>query len=419
MINALKEQLKCLTRPGDAVVCAVSGGADSMALLWGLYLLHEDLELKISAAHFNHHLRGAESDADEQFVRDFCDRFDIELHIGSAEVKPGKKGLEAAAREARYAFLRTLSGKIATAHTADDNAETVLMHLVRGTGLKGLGGIAPVNGALIRPMLNITRRQVEAFLEEYHIPHIEDSSNAGDDFLRNRIRHGVMPLLQAENPRLAENVSAMAQRLRYDDQALAELADYDEIPNVEQLKQRAPAVRSRMLERFLKENGVREPEAQHIALAESLVFSPKPSAWAEFPGGIRVSRNYDRLEVLNQEAPLGTYILPENGALEIPGWRITVSPAQQVINTQDTFTIQHQGKITIRCRLSGDAIKLPGGTKALKKLFIDRKIPAHQRLQIPVIADDAGLLGVYGIGVDQTRMATALPATQIHLEQLV
>lgn len=418
MINALKEQLKCLTKPGDRVVCAVSGGADSMALLWGLYLLKEELQLQLSAAHFNHRLRGAESDADEQFVREFCERFDIPLHIGSARVTPGKKGLEAAAREARYAFLKTLPGKIATAHTADDNAETVLMHLVRGTGLKGLGGIAPVSGVLIRPMLNITRQQVEAFLQEYHISHIEDSTNAGDDFLRNRLRHRVMPLLQAENPRLAENVSAMAQRLRLDEQVLSQQAEYETLPDVTQLKQLAPAVRSRMLERFLKENGVREPEAQHIALAESLVFSPKPSAVAEFPGGVRIARNYDRLQVRADAAPLDTFRLPQSGTLELPGWRVTVSPAREIVNTGDTFTVTAQGEMCIRCRKSGDAIRLHGGTKTLKKLFIDRKIPAQRRSQIPVIADEAGLLGVYGIGVDQTRMATALPAIQIRLEQL-
>ncbi len=418
MLNALKEQLQQLTNPGDSVVCAVSGGADSMALLWGLYLLKEDLGLALSAAHFNHRLRGAESDADEQFVRQFCDRYDIALYVGSAEVKPGKKGLEAAARDARYAFLTTLPGKIATAHTADDNAETVLMHLVRGTGLKGLGGITPVNGALIRPMLNITRRQVETFLEEYHISHIEDSSNAGDAFLRNRIRHGVMPLLQAENPRLAENMSAMAQRLRNDEQALAQLADYETLPDVAQLRQLTPAVRSRMLERFLKENGVREPEAQHIALAESLVFSPKPSAVAEFPGGVCLSRNYDRLEVLHEEAPLAAYTLPEDGVLEIPGWRITVSAAQEIVNTESIFTVQHRGAMVLRSRCSGDVIKLSGGTKTVKKLFIDRKIPAHRRLQIPVITDDAGVLGVFGIGADHARKANAIPATRIRLEQL-
>ena len=419
MINALKEQLRQLTRKGDHVVCAVSGGADSMALLWGLYLLQADLGITISAAHFNHRLRGEESDGDEQFVREFCDRFDIALHVGSGDVKAGKKGLEAAARESRYAFFRTLSGKIATAHTADDNAETVLMHLVRGTGLKGLGGIAPASGSLIRPMLNITRRQVEAFLEEYHIPHMEDSSNGSDAFLRNRIRHSVMPLLQAENPRLAQNVSAMAQRLREDEQALAELADYEKLPNVTKLRQLAPAVRSRMLERFLKENGVREPEAQHIALAESLVFSPKPSAMAQFPSGVTVCRNYDCLTVRREEPALETVSLPGNGVVEISGYRITVSPAQEIINSQNVFTVRPEGKLVARCRCSGDAMKLSGGTKSVKKLFIDRKIPVNQRLQIPVVADDAGLLGVYGVGVDQTRAADTLPAIQIRLEQLV
>ena len=153
-----------LITPGDSIVCAVSGGADSMALLWALYLLKDEWDLNLSAAHFNHRLRGAESDRDEAFVRDFCAGYGIPLYVGSGEIVPGKKGLEAAARDARYAFLRTLPGKVATAHTADDNAETILMHLVRGTGLKGLGGISPTSGNVIRPMLNVTRADVEGFL---------------------------------------------------------------------------------------------------------------------------------------------------------------------------------------------------------------------------------------------------------------
>ena len=191
MLTDLQKQLNkySMVRPGDTVICAVSGGADSVALLFGMYLLKEKLGITLEAAHFNHHLRGAESDRDEAFVRQFCDRYEIPLTVGEGEIVPGKKGLEAAAREARYAFLRSLSGKIATAHTADDNAETVLMHLVRGTGLKGLGGISPVNGKVIRPMLNVTRQQVEAFLREYCLSFVEDSSNGGDDFLRNRLRH--------------------------------------------------------------------------------------------------------------------------------------------------------------------------------------------------------------------------------------
>ena len=166
-----------LIRSGDSIVCAVSGGADSVALLFALYLLKDKLKISLSAAHFNHRLRGAESDRDEAFVKDFCNRYDIPLQIGSGNVVSGEKGLEAAARDARYCFLKSLSGKIATAHTADDNAETVLMRMVRGTGLKGLGAIAPVNGKLIRPMLSVTREDVLAFLQEYCLTWVEDSSN--------------------------------------------------------------------------------------------------------------------------------------------------------------------------------------------------------------------------------------------------
>ena len=174
-----------LLQPGDTVVCAVSGGADSVALLFALYLLKDKLQIKLSAAHFNHHLRGEESDRDEAFVRDLCERYDIPLQVGDGSIVPGKKGLEAAARDARYGFLKTLPGKIATAHTADDNAETVLMRMVRGTGLKGLGAIAPVNGKLIRPMLSVTREDVLAFLQEYSLTWVEDRSNGGEDVLRN------------------------------------------------------------------------------------------------------------------------------------------------------------------------------------------------------------------------------------------
>lgn len=417
MLNELLSQIRKydMIAPGDSVTCAVSGGADSMALLWGLYLLREKLSISLSAAHFNHNLRGEESQRDEAFVREFCDRFEIPLYVESGNVVAGKKGLEAAARDARYAFLGALPGKIATAHTADDNAETVLMHMVRGTGLKGLGGIAPVRGKLIRPMLKCTRQQVLAFLEEYHISFVEDSTNAGDAFLRNRLRHHVLPLLKQENPNLAENLSAMAMQLRQDEAVIAQMADYETLPGVAELRKCAPAVRSRMLERFLKENGVKEPERNHIALAESLVFSDNPSAKANLPGGITVQRKYDCLTVAADDMPFDAVIL-SNGTVTANGLRITVQPAEEIINTANIFTVSPVGTMVLRCRQSGDEICLSGGTKSLKKLFIDRKIPAAKRLQIPVIADDAGVLGVYGIGVNLDRAAQKLPAVQIRFD---
>ena len=403
--------------PGDTVVCAVSGGADSVALLFAMYLLKEKLGITLEAAHFNHHLRGEESNRDEAFVKDLCNRYDIPLHLGGGEISPGKKGLEAAARDARYAFLRSLDGKIATAHTADDNAETVLMHLVRGTGLKGLGGITPIHGNVIRPMLGCTRQGVEDFLEEWCLSHVEDSSNESDAFLRNRIRHGVMPLLKAENPKLAENLSQMALRLREDENLLSTQASFDTLPTVESLKSMHPALRSRCLERFLKDNGVKEPEDTHITLTEALLFSDKPSARASLPGGVTVARCYDRLTVISPEEVLNKAELPCPGEVLLPGLRITCHEAAEIINTSDTFTVKPRGTIIIRPRQPGDTIRLSGGTKSLKKLFIDRKIPAPQRERIPVVSDDGGILGVYGIGTNLERIANTLPAVTIRIEK--
>lgn len=414
MLAFLRQQQ--MLKPGDRVICALSGGADSVAMTFAFYLSARQLGIQLEAAHFNHCLRGAESCRDEAFVRDFCDRYDIPLHLGSAQVVPGKKGLEAAAREARYAFLHTLPGKIATAHTADDNAETVLMHLIRGTGLKGLGGIQPVQGNLIRPMLTVTRQEVEGFLQEWNLPHVEDSSNGTDAFLRNRLRHHVMPLLYRENPRLGENLSETALSLRQDEQYLSCQAAYTDLPPVQTLRRMHPAVRSRMLALFLQESGVAEPEQAHIQLAEKLVFSQKPSAQARLPGGVILRREYDRLTAGEQAPRCQRQVLPCPGQVLLPGLRVSCQPAEQIINTEDTFTVHPRGTLVLRSRESGDTLRRSAGRKSLKKLFIDRKIPAACREAIPVVCDDGGILGVYSLGVDADRAAGTLPAVQIHFE---
>jgi len=419
MLTKLLSQLReyDMVQPGDAVVCAVSGGADSVAMLFALYLLREKLGITLSAAHFNHRLRGAESDRDEAFVRDFCQGYGIPLTVGSGDVIPGKKGLEAAAREARYGFFETLPGKIATAHTADDNAETVLMHLVRGTGLKGLGGIAPVNGRFLRPMLTVTRQEVLAFLQEYHLPFVQDSSNDTDQFLRNRLRHHVMPLLKKENPQLAENLSAMAMELRYD---AAALEQEGALPSVTQLRQMKQALRSRALGAFLKEAGVPEPERRHICLAESLVFAEKPSAWAVFPGGVVIGREYDRLVRREETEPMEEVTLEPGQTVELPmlSLRVNYGPAEEIANTKHIFTVNTQGKLVLRSRQAGDTIRLNAGSRTLKKLFVDRKIPAAMRNLVPVFADERGVVGVGGIGANVDRLAEKLPAMQIRIENI-
>lgn len=407
-----------LLQPGDTLICALSGGADSVALLFAFYLLKEQLDITLEAAHFNHHLRGEESKRDEIFVRELCQRFEIPLHVGQAQVVAGKKGLEAAAREARYAFLRNLPGKIATAHTADDNAETVIMRLIRGTGLKGLGAIAPISGNVIRPMLMITRKEVEEFLEEWSLPHIEDSSNESDAFLRNRIRHQIMPLLRQENPKIGGNISRMALHLRDDSDFLDISGENADLSNVETLKTMHPALRRRCLEYFLKKNGVKEPEDVHISLIEGLLYAASPSARVNLPGDITVGRNYDRLEVLLPSKHLEKVSLPCPGQVELPGYRVYAFPAGEIVNNETTFTVAPRGTMFLRSRQSGDSIRLSGGTKSLKKLFIDRKIPASQRPGIPVLCDETGILAVYSIGVHRDRAASAVPAVTVCIEKI-
>lgn len=416
MLNKLRAFLKeqALLSPGDKVIAAVSGGADSVAMLFALYLLRDELGITLEAAHFNHHLRGAESDRDEAFVTDFCGRYDIPLHLGSGRIVPGKKGLEAAARDARYAFLRRLPGKVATAHTADDNAETVLMRLIRGTGLKGLGAIAPVSGNVIRPMLTVTRDDVEAFLEEYALPHVEDSSNGTDDFLRNRIRHSILPLMRAENPRIGENLSAMALLLREDESCLQSMLP-EQTSDVSQLKAMEPALRRRALERFLKAQGVREPEQIHILQAEQLLYHWSPSAAMQFPGGVTIGRQYDRLVRLEFAPELPETRLSVPGETCIGGKRFVSEYATDLEERPDSVLVCPVGALTVRSRRSGDTMRLPGGTRSLKKMYIDRKIPASQRAAVPVLADDRGVLAVFGIGTDIRFHPDSLPAVRITL----
>jgi len=397
---------------GDTVICAVSGGADSMALLWGMYLLREQLGITLKAAHFNHGLRGAESDGDAEFVSQFCDSYDIPLYLENGQVTAGEKGLEAAAREARYSFFATLEGKIITAHTADDNAETILMHLVRGTGLKGLGGISPVRGNVLRPMLDITRREVEAFLEEYAISCVEDSTNAEDDFLRNRIRHHVMPLLLQENPSLSQDLTAMAQTLRQDEEYLSNVTP--DTVNVSELRSLEPALQSRAVSRFLEGLGVREPSRANINSVISLLYAQSPSARVSLPGGVVVERNYDLLRAATgAEAPEPVF-LSCPGTVQFGNMLIHCRFGKMDRPQYDRFVVAPVGQMVVRSRQTGDEMRLMGGTKSLKKLFADRKVPAAERCFVPVIADDQGVLAVGGIGANLERVTDE--GIEIHIE---
>lgn len=410
---------QALLSPGQRVICALSGGADSVALLWAMYLLRESWHLELSAAHFNHGLRGAESDRDEEFVRSLCRQYDIPLQVGRGSVQPGKKGVEDAARRARYAFLESLDPQavIATAHTADDNAETVLMHLLRGSGLRGLGGIAPRRGRIIRPMLEVTRQEVMEFLTQWHLPHVEDSSNASDLFLRNRIRREIMPVLARENPSFSRRCGITARQLRQDAACLDRLARqrYGQMVgprglHCPTLLAQESAVSSRVLELFCREMGVLEMDFDQISKAFALAASSKPSAWARFSGGVILERRYEyltRRESVQKPEPVA---LPVPGTARFGPWNVEARIGKKIAATPLAFSVPCatiDTNLLLRARAPGDSLRLPGGAKSLRQLLIDRKIPAAQRDLLPVVTCGGKILGVAGIGANADDFSPA------------
>ena len=264
---------------GCAVLCAVSGGADSMCLLYWLNELREERSFSVFAAHFEHGLRGEESLQDAAFTQKQCAALGIRCELGSGDVaafsRREKIGIEEAARLLRYRFLEETAerlgcDRIATAHNADDNAETILMNLCRGSGTRGLAGIPPVSGKLIRPLLRTDRSEIEEYLRQHGIAHREDSSNRTDAYTRNRFRHLVLPILKEENPSVLQAFGRTAELLREDDACLCRMAEafleenYDgESLSGRKLSQLEPAVASRVL-RILCGTGLSRERTQAL-----------------------------------------------------------------------------------------------------------------------------------------------------------
>ena len=215
---------------GANVLVALSGGADSVALLLGLIAIRDKYELKISAIHINHNLRGEESLRDENFVIELCDKLNIPLIIESADIndlsKETKQSVELCARNVRYEMFKKHSvDKIATAHTANDNAETVIYNLTRGAGIRGISGIPPVRDNIIRPLINVTRDEILDFLDDNNASFVTDSTNNEDIYIRNKIRHNIIPKLRSINPNVFDSISNLSNSAREDSQYLDEIAN--------------------------------------------------------------------------------------------------------------------------------------------------------------------------------------------------
>ena len=419
-----------MTRPGNTVVCAVSGGADSVCMLHVLLSLRDTLGITIEAAHFNHHLRGAESDRDEAFVRQLCETLGVHLYVDGGDVQSRAththESMEEAARKLRYAFFSSLPGLVATAHTQDDNLETVLLNLTRGTGLTGLCGIPPKRGTLIRPMLPCSRAEIETYLKEHELSYVTDSSNLLPDVRRNRLRQRVIPLLKEENPSLGETAFRMCRILDKDNEILQQQATQAlqsaRLPDglrCSTLRAHPDAVRTRAVRLFLSDIHAPKLSQAHIDAVDRLLFTENPSASVCLPGGYTARREYDCL-CLSAGVPASGFapvqLLPGRSCvLPDAGLRVSCRIEEnftEIQNTLSTFavkydTIDNHSGITIRPRQTQDSMRVRGGRKTLKRLMIDRKIPAASRASVPVVCDARGVLGVYGIGVNLDRAAAA------------
>jgi len=433
MMDALRT-LHCeydMLPAGEVILCAVSGGADSMCLLHLLYELASECGFVLQCAHFNHKLRGAESDRDEAFVRAWCEQQKIPFICGSADVAAVAAergtGIEETARMLRYDFLERTAkelgaARIATAHTANDNAESMLLNLVRGTGLQGLTGIPPRRGIVVRPLLNMTRTQVESYCANHDVPYVEDSSNTDERYSRNFLRAQVIPLLEQMNPKAVEHFSDAARRLRGDNDWLTMQAEHvveqavqdgNEIRiDAARLAQLPDSVALRAIRILLGKNCA-EP---HLKSVLALCRGADPSARANLPG-LTAYREYTDLVIAVPEES----ILPPEPALICGEGRTRFFDTEWSVfccqcicpeefgRNPDTFFLSRdkiKGELILRTRLTGDRIRLSGRpTKSLKKLMIEEKIPLNRRAYLPVLADDAGVLAVASLGADESRLA--------------
>ena len=422
------EKNELLPRCGT-LVAAVSGGTDSMCLLHVLRELAPEYGFALAAAHYHHGLRGAEADRDAAFTAEYCLQAGIPCHVGYGDVAAAAEenglGLEEAGRQLRYDFLNrtaeALGGAvIATAHNADDNAETLLLHLVRGTGLQGLTGIPPRRENVIRPLLSCTRAEVAAYNVRNGVPHVEDTTNSDLTYSRNRLRHEVMPVLRGLNPCFPQGVIRTTEALRRDNDLLvreseAVLSCAERTENglsvpVSALAGLPEALQPRavqLLDRQLRPDEILSASHREAVLA--LAVGASPSGRCTLPAGIAVRREYDRLafeEQLPAQADPAQSVLPLPGSVRFSDWVIQAQPIRYDGRPQRRwdFCLRADGtELIVRMRETGDRLHPVGRPeKTLKKWMIDEKIPRAQRDRIPVLTTREGkLLAVSGIGADR------------------
>lgn len=435
-----------LWSPGDRVIVAVSGGADSTVLLHIMkeIAVDEELRLELVCAHLNHGLRGAEADRDAEFVRDLARRLNLPFELGYADVpaymKESGKGLELAAREKRYEFLhraaeRYGAASIALAHHADDQAETVMMRLLRGSGPSGLAGMRlkrrEKNVELIRPLLRIYKTDLLRACRESGLSFVEDSSNLKTEYARNSVRLDVLPFLGQYNGQLAESLNRLAELVSAeDDYLLRETSKaYADIVYMEKgcpafkiarFAGLHVALQRRLIKLILNYLPLSTEENDFVkieAIRQGTVRD-RPTTWSlDLGGGAKCLREYDTVRFIpvaaESQIPHYTYLVEQFPA-EVPiagtgqSLRMTrltaggdVARAKAAGNNEAIFDADELVyPLTVRSRLPGDVMKVLGlnGSKKVKDIFIDAKIPPSLRSRIPMVTDANGrILWIPGV----------------------
>ena len=467
--HALAAALTACDMRGKTLLVAVSGGGDSLALLYALHQAQAEFDLRLCGAHLNHTLRGDESDADAAFVADAFRRLDIPYTLQRADVAAYRRAhrlsLEDAARRVRYAFLADAAARhaahaVAVAHTADDQAETLLMNIIRGSGLDGLRGMQPLdrlaldaaNLMLFRPLLTISRAQTYAYCAALGLQPRQDASNLSLEHTRNRIRLELMPMLERFNPaardallRLARNAAEDADYIRAQTNAVwQDVAHQSETSegvialNTQAFVGQHPAVQSRILRRAVQavKGSADGITRRHILDMRRLIAGPAGRT-LHLPDGILFAIGYHQAHIGNSVAvtnalsPLppicGEYPLAVPGETRIPGWRISASVCDAADacgaiagahGFSETLDLDSVGAtLHLRGRRPGDRFQPLGmaHSKKLQDFMVDERIPRRWRDGVPLLISRYGIACVAGWRIAHWARVTDATKRRLHL----
>lgn len=404
-----------MLQAGETVCCALSGGADSVALLLSLKNLSSELGVTVTAVHINHLLREKESDRDEDFCRELCQKLDIPLAVFRKDAAAFSHSLgvsvETGAREMRYEiFSRLPADKVSTAHNLNDNAETVLFRMARGTGLRGLSGIPPVRGKIIRPLLFCTRDEIEAYLNGIGQDFVTDSTNLSDDYARNRIRRRIMPEMASVHDAFPKCITAMTASLAEDEDFLAKEAMRRKDDDLRELH---PAVGKRVIINILRSHKLKISSDKISEIWQTVLNG---GGKISLDGGFCAVCRKGRVKIFSAEKkgePPKPTVIRGAGKYRFFGDKIVIITketdenvnAEDIVNKNLTFNYADYDKILngvlLRNRLRSDRIKPVGSahTRELRKL-LQEKLPPEEREISAVVADEKGVIWAEHIGFD-------------------